>query len=161
MKISKHATIKIILSLFFAITSSQMFGATLPINNYSITKTAQDTFKIQGTIRDAKSGETIPFCNITLNNSFTGTSSNELGEFEIDVKKLPTILVFTHINYETFSIEIKNKKPLSINLAPLVNVLDEVKLKPTDVKDDYAINLVKKAFYRINDLSNVKKYGKA
>ena len=121
----------------------------------------KENYKIQGVIKDKISGETIPFCNITFSNSYNGTSSNEQGEFVITLKSLPATLTFTHLNYETFSVEVKDEKPLSISLVPLVNVLDEIELKPTDVKDDYAISLVKKAFYRINDLSNVKKYGKA
>ena len=159
MKTSKNAFLKLILILFFVTTSSLMFGNKNPSNNYSIVKTTQGTFKIQGKIRDVTSGETIPFCNITLNNSFTGTSSNELGEFEIDVKKLPATLVFTHINYEKQTVILKNNSKLNIKLKPLVFELNEVSI--SNKKDFYAYELAKKAFRKADVNRKKRKYGKA
>ena len=127
-------------------------------NQISLKKT---THIIKGVIKDRFTGKAIPFCNITLGDSYNGTSSNEQGEFVITVKSIPEKLTFSHLNYENISVEIENTGVLNIKMTPLTNMLDEIVLKPSNEKDDYAISLAKKAFFKTNKLSNVKKYGKA
>ena len=47
--------------------------------------------QIQGIVYDSN-GETIPYVNIFIENSYVGTSSNAKGEYEINIKKRVTIL---------------------------------------------------------------------
>ena len=141
---------------FSNLKSSPYLLLTIPFEQEN-----QKSYTIQGKVTDSKTGETIPFCNITLGNSYNGTSTNELGEFVLTLKSIPTKLTFTHLNYERFTIDVKDSQTLNIRLTPLVNVLDEIVLKPINVKDKYAISLAKKAFYKTNTTSSLKKYGKA
>ncbi|MCB2219395.1 MAG: carboxypeptidase-like regulatory domain-containing protein [Bacteroidetes bacterium] len=64
---------------------------------------AQDetTFRIRGIVQDATSDEPIENVNIQLDDKKSGTTSNELGEFEIVVDHLPFTLQFSHVSFET------------------------------------------------------------
>tara|TARA_R110002073_G_scaffold15953_1_gene62048 strand:+ start:1032 stop:4934 length:3903 start_codon:yes stop_codon:yes gene_type:complete len=111
------------------------------------------SYTIQGKIIDKVTGEIIPYCSISQVNSYIGTSSNDLGEFEIKTDSLPSQLAFTHVGYHKQTITISNtKEPLVVELKPLANVLDEIVIKTVGVgknKDRYAINLAKSAYKKI------------
>ena len=123
----------------------------------------KEKVKIQGKIIDTATKETIPYCNIQIANSFIGTSSNELGEFEIIVDQFPVELTFSHISYSEQTIRILEKKSnLLIELTPATNVLEEIILSSTKEKvDNYAIALAKKAFKRVSKSTRDFQYGKA
>ncbi|WP_417327047.1 carboxypeptidase-like regulatory domain-containing protein, partial [Halarcobacter sp.] len=123
------------------------------------TSTKQNRQIIQGKTVDKKTGETIPFCSIVIDGTFTGTSSNELGEFEIKVDTLPAKLIFTHLNYDEQTIHITSNKNLVIKLTLFVHELEEVII--SNKKDFYAYELAKKAFRRADVYAKNKKYGKA
>ena len=42
--------------------------------------------QIRGTVKD-RNGETLPYVNIYIQNSYTGTTSNAEGQYEINIKK--------------------------------------------------------------------------
>lgn len=125
------------------------------------------SYKIQGKIIDKVTGEIIPYCSVSQTNSYIGTSSNELGEFEIKTDTLPTKLIFTHIGYYKQTLTVSNtKSPLIIELKPLVNVLDEVVIKTVGVgkkRNRYAIDLAKKAYdkIKINSTKSNNKFARA
>ena len=127
----------------------------------------KESYKIQGKIIDKITGEIIPYCSVSQTNSYIGTSSNELGEFEIKTDTLPTKLIFTHIGYYKQTITVSNtKSSLVIELKPLANVLDEVVIKTAGVgkkKNRYAINLAKKAYDKIqlDSKKNKNKFARA
>ena len=127
------------------------------INKKIILKRTQQV--INGILKDSITGEIIPFVNINLLNSTKGTSSNEIGEFEIKSNLMPTSLVFSHINYRTQTVTIKKNKPLTIKLRPLTYELEEIAI--SNEKDFYAYQIAKKAFRRADINSRKKKYGKA
>lgn len=116
--------------------------------------------KIFGKIIDQRTGETIPFCSITISGTLKGTSTNELGEFELNVPSLPTTLIISHLNYEKQTININSSNTnLNIKLKPLVYELEEVTI--TNKKDIYAYELARKAFDRAEIYANKRKFGKA
>ena len=85
--------------------------------------------------------KTIPFCSITLDGTQTGTSSNELGEFEIKVDTLPAKLVFHHVSYQKqFVIITDSKKEIVVQLSPLVNILDEVVIEKLKKQNRFTRN---------------------
>ena len=116
--------------------------------------------QIQGIVLNEKTGEPIPYCNISLASSYVGTASNELGEFVIDVDALPTKLIFSHLNYEKQQLEISETSDLTIKLVPLTNILDEVVVVDSK-RDKYAIELARKAFQKADQNSNKRNYGRA
>ena len=117
---------------------------------------------IQGKVVDSHTGLPVGNCNIILGDTNTGTSTNQLGEFEIKVSDLSEEikLTFSHLNYEKQIITISGIKPRLISLTPLVNSLDAIVVSGND-KDYYAIDLAKKAFDKTIRSLNTKKYGRA
>ena len=116
--------------------------------------------QIQGIVVNERTGEPIPYCNIALVSSSVGTASNELGKFVIDVDALPTKIIFSHLNYEKYQLEISETSDLTIKLVPLVNILDEVVVADSK-RDKYAFELARKAFQKANQNSKKRKYGRA
>ncbi len=120
----------------------------------------QELIQLEGTIIDKKTSKPIPFCTIRIDGTYVGTSTNELGEFVLNVKKTPVILSFAHLSYEEKKIIVSEKRKFKIELLPMLNVLEEVKI--TKIKKDYyAIGLVKKAYNKLKKDSKIEKYGKA
>ncbi|TJY32844.1 carboxypeptidase-like regulatory domain-containing protein [Pontimicrobium aquaticum] len=123
----------------------------IPVKNNKI--------QIQGKIADATTGAPITYANIEVFGSLIGTSSNELGEFILEVDSLPATIVFSHLNYEKKTIEISQFSTINVLLTPLVNNLNEVMLS-SGKRDDYAFELAEKALSTMRKLSDKKKYGK-
>lgn len=117
------------------------------------------TYTINGKTIDGNTKEAIPFCSVIIDGTHTGTSSNEYGEFQIKVDKLPAKLVFYHLNYQKTSIHVNSQKEIEVKLTPLVFELEEVSI--TNKKDFYAYELAKKAFRKADINAKNKKHGKA
>ena len=147
-------------TLFFNITLKELPTNSIDENKntISIHKNKND-YTIQGKTINASTGEIIPFCSISIRNTLTGTSSNELGEFEIKVKSFPATLIFNHISFVKKTITIENTTSLLIKLTPLVFELEEVAISTK--KDFYAYELAKKAFRKADVDRRNRKYGKA
>ncbi len=164
MKNNTYLLFKFILSYILVFYTTNSYSYENSNTAFSIIQTSINNYTIQGKTIDKKTGETIPFCSITLDGTQTGTSSNELGEFEIKVDTLPAKLVFHHVSYQKqFVIITDSKKEIVVQLSPLVNILDEVVIENSKNKTDlHAINLAKKAFKKLHFLSlSKKKFGKA
>jgi len=125
--------------------------------SYLITQKSE---RISGKITDSTTGAPIPYCNIEVVGFQTGTSSNELGEFILEVDALPVTVIFSHLNYEKKTIEVSQLSTLNIQLTPLVNSLNEVVLS-ANKRDSYAFELAEKALSTMRKLSDKKKYGRA
>lgn len=120
---------------------------------------AQD-IEISGKVIDAESKERIPFANIALKEIYKGTASNSLGDFSFKVDSLPVILVITHLSYEPLEILVEDNEPIIIELLPGKLLLDELVIKGKG-NQEYAYNLVSKAFYKISGQYSSNQYGKA
>jgi carboxypeptidase-like protein/TonB-dependent receptor-like protein len=129
------------------------------INGKQIIVKKNQEAQIKGIVIDKATGEPIPYCNIAVESSFTGTASNELGEFVLDVDALPANLTFSHLNYEKQQLEISGTSDLIIELVPLTNILEEVVV--VDSNDKYALNLASKAFKKADQNSYRRKHAKA
>jgi CarboxypepD_reg-like domain len=119
--------------IFYKRTSTKKI-CTLLFLIYNISWCQND--KIKGIIKDSETLQHISYVNIysedELKNNFTGSISNEKGEFTI--QKIKTKIIFSHINYETFSIE-SDQILNEILLKPKNYVLDEIVIsneKPID-----------------------------
>jgi len=116
--------------------------------------------QISGKITDANTNGLIPYCNIEVVGAQIGTSSNELGEFILEVNELPATIIFSHLNYEKTTIEVTNTSNLNIQLKPLVNTLNEIVLS-ANKKNNYPYELAVKAFSNSRKLTDKKNYGQA
>ena len=157
---------KLILLLFFITTIT--FSKTRVNFNDSLLKSNSEKkiidssrkYVIQGKVIDKLTKEIIPYCSIVVKGTSSGTSTNELGYFFIEVNSLPIELSFTHVSFKDKIINISNNdSEVNIELTPLTNVLEEVKLKKgTDWK---AVKIAKLAFEKSKSLFRNIKYGKA
>ncbi|MBR1769847.1 MAG: carboxypeptidase-like regulatory domain-containing protein, partial [Bacteroidales bacterium] len=85
---------------------------------------------ISGKITDKKTGEPLPFVNITTNSkssAFTGTMSDDKGEYTIKTSAVFDTVIFQFVGYETLKVKIKSRQiqKLDIKLVPSVTVLAE------------------------------------
>ena len=108
--------------------------------------------QVKGTIKNAKN-ETLPFVSVYLENTHTGTSSNELGLYELSISKAGTYtIVFQYLGYVTFKKEIEiNTFPYELNVT-----LDEESIQLNEViissKENPAHRIIK------NTIENRKRY---
>lgn len=126
----------------------------------SFSLTYGQQIELSGKIIDSKSKQGIPFANIALKEIYKGTASNSLGDFSFKVDSLPIILVITHLSYEPLEIEVKDNKPVVFRLTPGKLLLDELVIKAKG-NNNYAYDLVNKAYYRISSQYKKNQYGKA
>ncbi len=113
---------------------------------------------IQGVIKDSETFQPIPYVNIYSENEFknnsTGSISNENGEFTVINNK--SKIVFSHINYETFSIE-SDRNLKEILLKPKNYVLDEIVISNEKPKD-YLKKIIKLSKNKIDINTLLKGY---
>jgi len=89
--------------------------------------------KVSGWIKDAKTGETLPYVNVGIVNRGIGTVSNATGNYDITLTNDPSdSLKFSMIGYkaQAFTVkELSNRQgDLNISLVPDVKLLAEAKI---------------------------------
>ncbi|WP_396632674.1 SusC/RagA family TonB-linked outer membrane protein [Maribacter sp. R86514] len=92
---------------------------------------AQET--ITGIVTDTD-GNTIPYVNILLSGTATGSTTNEDGFYTIHVPDLSGAIEFSVLGYETQVVSINNRRTINITLADSSEVLDEVVLTALGLK---------------------------
>ena len=92
---------------------------------------AQET--VTGTVTDVN-GTSIPYVNILLLGTTTGTTTNENGTFTLTVPNLSGSLEFSVLGYKTKTMPINNTRTLAIVLEESSEVLDEVVLTALGLK---------------------------
>jgi iron complex outermembrane receptor protein len=77
--------------------------------------------KIVGTVKDAESGQPIPFVNISIKDSPGGTASDLDGKFSMSVAPGLKTLIFSAINYDKTSkiVEVKAGATVQVNITLL------------------------------------------
>lgn len=92
---------------------------------------AQET--ITGTVTDTD-GNTIPYVNIIVSGTLTGSTTNENGIYTIDAPNLSGALEFSVLGYETQVLPINNRNTINVTLEDASEVLDEVVLTALGLK---------------------------
>ncbi len=91
--------------------------------------------QLKGIVSDEK-GSPLPFVSIFIENSYTGTTTNELGEYELKVKKLgKCIIVFQYLGYKT--------QKIKYILQPYVQKLDVQLLEENITLNEVVIDMNK------------------
>ncbi len=114
--------------------------------------------QIKGNITSAN-GEGIPFVSITIENTYNGTTSNELGQYELNVKKPGTYtVIFQSIGYKTKKVPVDAKSfphVLNIVMADENYELKELTISNTE---DPAYEVIRQAI--ANKKENSAKTGR-
>lgn len=116
--------------------------------------------ELSGKIIDKQTQKPIPFANIALKELYKGTACNSLGEFSFKIDSLPVTLTISHLSYEPFELEVTENQPLVIELIAGKLLMDELVIKAKG-NDQYAYNLIEKAYYRLQSRLNREHHGKA
>lgn len=90
--------------------------------------------KVSGIIVDKELKSKIAYVNIGIENKGVGTVSDENGVFELNIPENfeNSILTFSHLGYEKYTINISEiQEGSTITLVPKVNELEEVIIKST------------------------------
>jgi hypothetical protein len=85
------------------------------------------SIKIEGSINDSETGESIENVNISVVGYNIGTTSGPLGEFSLTINKLPFTLEFSHINFA--------KKSISYEFIPLQNLTIKLNSKTEQLSE--------------------------
>lgn len=113
--------------------------------------------KISGSIKNAKTGEPIPFVHLVNVVENKGTFTNELGEFSINYANLPVRLIISHVAYNTKSIDVES------DAQPMKIRLDESKVQLANVVVSAVSpgSLVHEAWKKNKAKKNQRYFGKA
>ncbi|WP_333599011.1 carboxypeptidase-like regulatory domain-containing protein [Flavobacterium sp.] len=80
--------------------------------------------QIKGVVKDSLTGKPISYVNIAVENENKGTTSEENGEFSINIKGEGRNLIFSALGYE--KLKIKATRASEVKLIPKTFQLDEV-----------------------------------
>ena len=94
---------------------------------------AQTTGKISGNIIDADTKGPLIGANVIEINTKNGTTSDYIGKFTLNVKKIPTKIQVTYLGYQSTYINIKDNNPISIELFTENNKLTKVDIVDTRI----------------------------
>ncbi|CAM1343185.1 TonB-dependent siderophore receptor [Tenacibaculum amylolyticum] len=116
----------------------------LLLANFAI---AQSNTTITGTVKDAKTGKSIPDVSIIIQNLTKGTTTNANGNYTITLPENYTTLRFSKVGYQTLQKNISNnnaKQPLLVFLQKQDIALDEVTITSKQKKlKDQVLNVGK------------------
>ncbi len=84
--------------------------------------------KIEGVVRDARSGAPLQFVVVTHETSRAGDVTTEKGNFSVLVDKLPATLSFRLIGYEKTIIQVTKDKRLDVKMAESVVEMNTVEI---------------------------------
>ncbi len=117
---------RIILLLFV------FLGASLALN-------AQIDLTLSGKVREHGNGNAIGFANVAIEGQGVGTVANMSGEYEFHFSKayLFDTLIVSAIGYHNYRVamqDVDTDEPLNISLKPRSYMLDELVIKPEELK---------------------------
>jgi iron complex outermembrane receptor protein len=80
---------------------------------------------IKGKVTD-KSGSSLPYMNVMVKGTTTGTTTSDSGEFSLTVKKIPVTIVVSSMGYTTKEVKVTNTSFLNITVEEGGQSLDEI-----------------------------------
>ena len=90
--------------------------------------------QVIGKIIDKKTNKIISNCNIIIQETFKGVSSNDLGSFKLDnITSFPVKLIVSHVNYKQEVLNIKEASDIVVELELRRNNLEAVLIKSNKV----------------------------
>ena len=134
----------------------------LSVFNFTVLHAQKATLK--GTLTDSKTNETLIGVNISVENSTIGTTSNEEGNYELELEPGNYKIVFSYVGYDNIikSITMKANHSQSLNVAmgELQSMLDELvvtssKFERKIGEESVSIDIIKPATLEKQNLNTV------
>lgn len=85
---------------------------------------------VTGRTVDARTFEPLPFVNITVDGTRTGTVSDIDGRFTIAAAALPVTLRFTYVGYDATTLSVTDAAPVTVRLSERSELLREAVILP-------------------------------
>lgn len=93
---------------------------------FSIAAHAQ-TVTVSGTVRNSISKDAVPAVSVVIKGTSQGTFTNSDGEFSLNVAKLPVVLVFSSVNYDSYEVTVSDATAkLDVDFKPNTTLGQEV-----------------------------------
>ncbi|HYW34146.1 MAG TPA: SusC/RagA family TonB-linked outer membrane protein [Balneolaceae bacterium] len=73
---------------------------------------------VNGTVKDSKTGETLPGVNIQVKGTTQGTITNNKGEYKLQVPSSRDTLIFSYVGYKSQSIPVGGRSTINVKLKP-------------------------------------------
>jgi len=105
---------------------------------------------VKGTVRDAVSGQPMPFVSVSIKGTTTGTTTDVQGYYELQTSENATKIQFTFLGYvsELRDIAVGQTQTIDVSLKENNRTLDEVVVKPRKEKyrnkNNPAVELIRK-----------------
>ena len=80
--------------------------------------------RVTGTVRDAQTGESVPFASIVVKGTASGVSSDANGGYALSVAS-NAILEFSSVGYKTQDVPVAGKSVINVDLEPDFEALNE------------------------------------
>ncbi|MFL5742142.1 MAG: TonB-dependent receptor domain-containing protein, partial [Flavisolibacter sp.] len=99
---------------------------------FSLNTAFAQSIVLTGSVRNALTRESVGAVSVAVKNGPEGTFTNPNGEFRIQVKSLPVVLVFSSIGYENHEVSVTDAAaPVDITLNPVSSLGQEVVVSAT------------------------------
>ncbi|GMQ28771.1 TonB-dependent receptor [Algoriphagus confluentis] len=107
---------------------------TLLFGVFLISPVFSQTGTISGVVKDAETGETLPFCNVFINNTTISTVTDMDGSYTLsNLEPGPVELGFSFLGYEsqskTVTLSPGGKLTVNLNMKPFAQELTDVEIK--------------------------------
>lgn len=123
---NKFFTVLLLSIIFSFFIRPDIYSESIMANSEIKAEKLADDLIIQGTILDAKSGESIIGATIVIKGTTTGTISDNDGNFTISVPDTSAVLVFSFIGYKKQEISVGNQRKIIVHLEEESKELEEV-----------------------------------
>ncbi|PQJ35092.1 hypothetical protein BSZ35_11220 [Salinibacter sp. 10B] len=104
----------------------QSAAAVLLLSCLCVSSVLAQEKTVRGTVTDAKSGQTLPGVNVTIQGTQTGTTTNAQGQYEIEVPGPDVTLAFSFVGYRETTVEVGDQTVIDVSLQEDVAQLDQV-----------------------------------
>jgi outer membrane receptor for ferrienterochelin and colicins len=95
---------------------------------------------ITGSVKDANSREPLPYCNVIVEGTTFGATTDLNGKFSIKAPTSDVRLVASFVGYSTDTVRASTKQPVTIYLAPGLRALEEVVVVSATMKEVTKMN---------------------
>ncbi|MBN8675218.1 MAG: carboxypeptidase-like regulatory domain-containing protein [Chitinophagales bacterium] len=93
---------------------------------FSLAAHAQ-TVTVSGTVRNSISKDAVPAVSVMIKGTSQGTFTNSDGEFSLNVAKLPVVLIFSSVNYDSYEVTVSDATAkLEVDFKPNTTLGQEV-----------------------------------
>ncbi|PTS91375.1 SusC/RagA family TonB-linked outer membrane protein [Pedobacter sp. HMWF019] len=101
------------------------FVACISLLMISFAASAQQAFKVTGTVKD-ESGETLIGVSVKIKNGKGGATTDKNGNYSVNLDDKNATLVFIYVGYDQKEVEVNGRSQINVSLKPAANSLEDV-----------------------------------